>query len=244
MKILFSPSESKSDYSDSPPFSPKEFLFPELYERREEVLERYAHFIFSCDEVALQKLFGFSSMQEVLHYKRDIFKEPTLMAIERYNGVAYDHLDFSHLDASAQKYLLENTLIFSNLFGPILAKDKIPNYRLQQGQSFLSFDIPKHYKKYFSEALEEFCEGEVIDLRAGFYDKFFVPKCTTLKMKFLNEGKVVSHFAKVFRGKVLKEIGLRKPKSIKDFMEMEIEGLHLKEMQTRKNERLLVLEAT
>ena len=34
-------------------------------------------------------------------------------------------------------------------------------------------------------------ENEVLDLRAGFYDKFYIPKDTSTTLKFLKEGKVV-----------------------------------------------------
>ncbi|MFC2490453.1 MAG: peroxide stress protein YaaA, partial [Prevotella sp.] len=45
----------------------------------------------------------------------------------------YKHLDYRSLDSAAQEFVDKNTLIFSNLFGPVLAADALPEYKLKQG---------------------------------------------------------------------------------------------------------------
>jgi cytoplasmic iron level regulating protein YaaA (DUF328/UPF0246 family) len=78
-------------------------------------------------------------------------------------------------------------------------------------------------------------EDEILDLRAGFYDKFYTPVKPYTTLKFIKDGKVVSHWAKAYRGIVLREIAKSGSNSIKDFMQLSIEGLSIHEIQTKKN---------
>ena len=48
-----------------------------------------------------------------------------MKAIERYDGVAYDYLKYSDLNNDEKDYIDFNVIIFSNLYGPILASDKV-----------------------------------------------------------------------------------------------------------------------
>jgi cytoplasmic iron level regulating protein YaaA (DUF328/UPF0246 family) len=78
-------------------------------------------------------------------------------------------------------------------------------------------------------------DEEIIDLRAGFYEKFYKIKQPYLTMKFLNNGKVVSHWAKAYRGIVLKMLAINNIQSIEALMNMEIENLKVEEIKTQKN---------
>ncbi|HEB7717567.1 TPA: peroxide stress protein YaaA, partial [Campylobacter coli] len=129
---------------------------------------------------------------------------PTQKAITLYSGVSYEYLKFDTLDKESQEYILTNTLIFSNLFGVVKASDRLPFYKFKQGAKINDFAIEKFYKEHFSKALDEYLENEeLLDLRAGFYDKFYTPKCKFSTYKFIKKGKVVSHFAKAYRGILL-----------------------------------------
>lgn len=95
----------------------------------------------------------------------------------------------------------------------------------------------------FTDALDEFVGEEVIDLRAGFYEKFYkVKKANTLTFKFVKDGKVVSHWAKHYRGKLLQEIAKNNIQNHSEFMDMQIPGLKLNEIQEKKNIKLLVMD--
>ena len=61
-------------------------------------------------------------------------------------------------------------------------------------------------------------------------------------MKFLKGGKVVSHWAKHYRGMVLNSMAKNDVQSIAQFMNTEIPGLKLLEIQEKKSERLLIME--
>ena len=57
-----------------------------------------------------------------------------MRAIERYNGIAFNYLNYNNLHNDSKNYLHNNLLIFSNLFGVLRADDMIPEYRLQQNK--------------------------------------------------------------------------------------------------------------
>lgn len=69
-----------------------------------------------------------------------------------------------------------------------------------------------------------------MDLRAGYYDAFYEIKKPYTTLKFLKEGKVVSHWAKAYRGLVLRAAAQNNINSLEEFMRMEIETLIVKEI--------------
>jgi len=239
VKILFSPSEGKTTKQEFESINKNSFIFPEHYEKRKFILKKYDKYIHSLNDKELNEFFGIKNGCE---YVVNIFKEPTCKAIERYDGVAYDYLEYSCLDTNSQKYIDENVIIFSNLFGPIKAKDKLPFYRMKQGKNLPNIEIDKYYKKEFSKVLDEYLFNDIIlDLRAGHYDKFYKPK-TYITMKFLKNNKVVSHWAKAYRGIVLKELAKYQISSKEELLSLEIPNLILKEIQETKNKTTIIYE--
>ena len=158
-----------------------------------------------------------------------------MKAIERYTGVAFDYLDYRNLSATAQEYIDNNVILCSNLFGFLRADDKIPEYRLKQGASVGDLKPEKLYKEK-SYLMEEYLANEdILDLRAGFYDKFYKPTKPYTTLKFIKDGKVVSHWAKAYRGIVLREVANANINSLEEFMKLSIENLSIEEIQTKKN---------
>lgn len=244
MKILFSPSETKSELANHEKLTQTSLIFPYLYEKRLEVLRHYQTLLETQDLPTLQRLFGIKDAQKVLmQATKSIFDNFTCKAILRYSGIAYDHLRFETLDANAQAYIEQQTLIFSNLFGPLLAGDFIPEYKLQQGESLDGFKTELFYKEHFSEAIDAWIgESCVLDLRAGFYEKFYTLKRPYITMKFLKNGKIVSHFAKAYRGEVLHQIALHQPSDEKEFGDIAFENLRIKEILEQKLKREYVFD--
>ena len=235
MIILFSPSEGKREGGTLPPLNQQSLIFPDLYRKRLDVIEHYQTLTQrGCDQ-ELYELFGIKDPKEYSRYKQSFTTAPTMKAIERYDGVAYDYLTYTELTSQAQAYIDAHTIIFSNLFGPIRAGDAIFDYKLKQGASIGSFVPDKHYKEGFSSALDEMIgEEEILDLRAGYYDKFYIPRKPSVTLKFLKGGKVVSHWAKAYRGVVLREVANHQINSIKELTVMDIEGLTILEIVDKK----------
>lgn len=240
MKILLAPSETKKPGGEAP-FKPETLLFDTLLPYRLEILHAYTNIIQQGDMEVLSKMFGLKKEADVLKYKKEIIHEPAMKAIERYTGVAFDHLDYEALPSDAQAYINEHVILFSNLFGPIRASDAIPEYRLKQGEAIGEIKTEKFYHEHSAHFMDHYLDNEeILDLRAGFYDKFYKPSHPYTTLKFIKEGKVVSHWAKAYRGIVLREIAKAHIDSLDDFMKLPIEGLSIHEMQTKKNKTEIV----
>lgn len=243
MKILFPPSESKNDTCKENPIDKNSFIFKNLFDFRMQALEKYENYVKNASIEALQELFGIKNKNEISNLKRDLKKSPTQKAITLYSGVSYEYLNFNALDKEGKEYIFKNTLIFSNLFGVVKADDNLPFYKFKQGAKIDNFIIEKFYKEHFSKALDEYLENEdLLDLRAGFYDKFYTPKQKFSTYKFIKNGKVVSHFAKAYRGILLGLCAKIKAKSNKELLNHLPSNLSLKEIQNKGLKEEIVLE--
>jgi cytoplasmic iron level regulating protein YaaA (DUF328/UPF0246 family) len=234
---LFSPSEGKNPGGLQKPFG--DLLFGNG--ARKTILTAYNDIVNAGDLDALKLLFGLKKETEIQPYIEDLFTAPLLPAVERYSGVAYDYLDFPSLPVAAQDYIKSHTVIFSNLFGPIMAGDPIPNYKVKQGNAVAGIAPEKYYKDAFAASLDALLEdADILDLRAGYYEKFYKTSRPYTTLKFIKEGKVVSHWAKAYRGIVLRHLALNAVESLDAFMQMEIDGLLVEEIKMIKNKREIV----
>ena len=237
MKILFSPSEAKSSVLGN--LEIPNFSFDS--DKRNIVLKEYENFIKNSSE--LSNFFGIKDEKLITHYKASFKNNTGIKAVLRYSGVAYKALNYSNLDECAKKYIDENVIIFSNLFGPLLAKDPIPEYKLKQGAKLENFSIESFYKKHFSLMVDEFIDkDDILDLRAGFYEKFYTVKKPYITLKFIKNGKVVSHYAKQYRGEILKQIAIKQVSNFTEFMETEFKDLKLSEIKEQNNKKEIVFE--
>jgi len=242
MKILLAPSETKKSGGDVS-FNPNTLLFETLLPHRTKLLHTYINILQKGDMPTLSKMFGLKKEADILAYKKDIIHELTMKAIQRYTGVAFDYLGYEKLDESTQHYIDSHVILISNLFGPIRASDLIPEYKLKQGEAVADIKTEKFYHEHSAELMETYlADDEILDLRAGFYDKFYKPAKPYTTLKFIKEGKVVSHWAKAYRGIVLREIAKAGIETLEDFMKLPIEGLSIKEIQTKKNKTEIIYE--
>ena len=236
LKILFSPSEGKNSGGNE---LKKDLLGST--NARDEILNAYNEIVLSKDEEAIKNLFGFKKFSDCEPYINDLNDSALMSAIQRYQGVAYDYLEYNTLDEKAQEYLKTNTIIFSNLYGAILGGDTIANYKVKQGNNIGEIVPDKFYKDRFTYQLDlYFTNDEILDLRAGYYDKFYKVSKPYTTLKFLKGGKTVSHWAKAYRGLVLREIAKHNIQSIEEFMALEIDTLQVKEIKVIKNKTEII----
>ncbi len=233
MKILLAPSETKLRGGQGH-FDISSIIFKEISQEREKLINMYKELLKNGET---DEIFGLKKPQDITYYQtQTITDQPTLKAIQRYTGVAFDYLDYPSLPVKAKSYLDNNLLIFSNLFGILQASDQIPDYRLQQGKSIQEIKTDKYYNPIIKEPLDTLLDNEdILDIRAGYYDKFYKPSRPYTTLKFLKDGKVVSHWAKAYRGTVLRAIAIANIDTINDFIAMPITGLEINEIQTKKN---------
>ena len=240
MKILLAPSETKKS-GGTLSFDPGKLLFESLLPHRTKLLHTYMNVLQQGDMQVLSKMFGIKKEADIKYYKKDIIHELTMKAIERYTGVAFDYLGYEALSKTEQEYIDSHVVLFSNLLGPLRASDLIPEYKLKQGEPVGEIKTEKFYHEHSADLMEEYLKNdEIIDLRAGFYDKFYKPAKAYTTLKFIKDGKVVSHWAKAYRGIVLREIAKAGIESMEDFMKLPIEGLTIHEIQTKKNKTEII----
>ncbi len=191
MNILFSPSQTKRQGGQSDASWSLEKLFLSQYAHRDPIVERYNALFGAWDTSML------------------------MPAVLRYDGVAYDYLNYEGLPIDAQNYLDTHLVIFSDLLGSVLGGDLIGLYRLKQGGKLAEIAIDKHYRTHTQTALDAYlANAPLLDLRAGIYDKFFAPTIAHTTVRFLKEGKIISHWAKAYRGVLARHVALHKPKTL------------------------------
>lgn len=236
MKILLAPSETKNRGGVGR-FNIGDLLFDRIGTKRRELLGIYDDILSGNDMEKINQMFGLKKVEDVDYYKSQrLSLAPTMSAIERYTGVAFDYLGYNSLNSDMKSYLNENLIIFSNLFGVLSAGDQIPDYRLKQGATVGNIKTDKYYNPIIKEPLDALLANEdILDIRAGYYDKFYKPSKPYTTLKFMKGGKVVSHWAKAYRGIVLREIAKANVRSIDEFMSLPIRGLRIKEIQTKRN---------
>ncbi|MDR1554628.1 MAG: YaaA family protein [Campylobacteraceae bacterium] len=233
MKVLFSPSEDKNIFSPYQTDLESSLWTYEKFSKREFCIDIYNKILSDKDDKELQKLFGLKNEKDIKEFLPvEFFACKTQKAVLRYTGVAYASLKYTSLDISTKEFTDKNVMIFSNLFGPVLAGDKIPYYKLKQGESLRGFDTALHYRENFSIKIDEWLNNDfIVDLRAIFYEKFYSLRKPHITMKFYKNGKILSHFAKACRGEVLRSLVIHKPQDISDFEQIDFKNLYIKEIK-------------
>ena len=242
MKILLAPAETKNEGGTQPCFCQDNYIFPDLFSKREEIFSAYESHVSELNLEDLSAWFGIKKLDDVKKYQKSLKDKPTMKAIERYNGVAFDAIEYTQLNQKEQSYIDNNVILFSNLFGPIKASDLIPDYKYKQGAKLPHCNVEKFFMENFSQYLDNYLGEEILDLRAGYYEKFYkVKQSNVITLKFIKEGKVVSHWAKHYRGAVLNALAKNNIESFSEFMNLEIPGLALDEIQEKKNIKTLIM---
>ncbi len=106
MKILFSPSEAKFKGGISQKIDKNSFIFPELFDLRLEVVNKYQSYINNASNEELTKLFGTKKQELIDYYKGKLLEKELKKVIERYDGVAYDYLKYQELSNLRKKNIL------------------------------------------------------------------------------------------------------------------------------------------
>ena len=210
MLIVLPPSETKSHGGTKPAVDFDRLSFPALNPIRK---TSAADLTALTGETALDIL-GLSAKQsDWIDINQQLLTSPCTPAILRFTGVLYDALDSGSLTAAA----LNRIAIGDALFGLVMAKDDIPNYRLS-GTTKLPSSTDNHtptmrkrWGKAISTALAEY-DGLVVDLRSGAYQQLgkYPPAVTVKVLSEKPDGSrtVISHFNKHYKGLLARALAL------------------------------------
>jgi cytoplasmic iron level regulating protein YaaA (DUF328/UPF0246 family) len=241
MKILFSPSEGKHEGGVKSTLQLKNLLFGTICKERQNILAIYQTLLTHQDPQKLTHLFGIKDKTKAISFAQSIDFDLLSPAIERYDGVAYDYLDYPSLSNEAKNYLNEHLIIYSNLFGPLRANDNIPFYKFKQGAKLEGESIEKTYQQLCLKLTNNYLqEEEILDLRASFYQKFYKPTLSYTTLKFLKNGKVVSHWAKAYRGFILRHLAQHQINAIKTLKEEKFDTIELDNIIVKRNHEELI----
>ncbi len=218
MKILIPPSEGKAK------IKPQEIKFQDtdfIFERSVRQVVRQLNLI---DNEDLRSIYGTSEAKALLFHRQneDIFKSRCAHAIERYTGVVYQHLDWNTLSEEGKKYMEDNVLIFSGLFGMTTPLTLIPDYKLKMNVLSLQY----HWTPVLTEALKD--EDLIFDLLPQVYRKAYNPNPNTIQIEFKVEGKgntrAAGHYGKAVKGKFIRFLSENQISNMKDFKDFEYDG--------------------
>ncbi len=148
---------------------------------------------FAVKDAALHK-----ACEEALALRHPV---PLMAALERYQGVAFGALNASSLP----KDLWKQVFILSNLRGLVRGDEAVPPYKLKMA------GIPglkAHWRKHLQPLLTQLPEGPLWELLPGEHADLLKgwprPRHT---LEIVNgEGNIISHFSKLYRGRVARWI--------------------------------------
>lgn len=233
MIILLAPSETKNENNTDKAFNNNTF-----FDKSIEVVKEYNDFLINSSVEEKMNFFDIKKEEDLKNcsFCTDLYKQETMQAILRYTGVAFDALDYLHLEKEEKIYIDNNLILFSNLFGVLKPTDLIPIYKFKQGKKLPNFNQEMFYKQNLKPFLDDIIKNDIlIDLSASYYKKYYKPDFEVLTFKFLQNGKVISHFAKHYRGKFLKYMARNNVVSESDILKLKIPGLKFEKVEVDKN---------
>lgn len=131
-----------------------------------------------------------------------------------YTGVLYDALDLATLEPDARRRARQSLLVFSGLWGAVRITDRIPSYRCSMGVKLPGLGaLGAHWREPMASVLPEAAgDGLVLDLRSSAYAAAWKPKgevagrTATLRVLHAPTRKVVSHFNKATKGRLVRDL--------------------------------------
>ena len=136
--ILVPPSEGKALGGEGPPWEEAEGATEHpLHAHRRTAIDALTAALGHelADRAAAATVLGVKgeALDRALDADADLDAAATLPAIERYDGVLYQHLDAASFDARTRARLVRSVRILSGLWGVLRPDEAIPDYRLKMG---------------------------------------------------------------------------------------------------------------
>ena len=240
MKIIFSPSKEMREENifENKKIEFTEFKFKDKTNILMSVLKEK-----SIDEIKnIMKLKGDlldKTYKDIQNHK----KLKNVPAISMYYGVSFKELELEDYSEKSLKYLKNNLLILSALYGVLLAFDLVKKYRLDMTMSIIDKGLYNFWKKDINDYISNILNKDeiLLNLASGEFSKMIdSKKIPMINIDFKEEKdgvyKSVSTYSKKARGKFLNYLIKNQINNLEDIKEVELDKYSLnKDLSDEKN---------
>lgn len=223
MLFLLPPSETKRD--GGVPSSSLDFsalAFPSLDRPRRSVAAALVR-LSRDEEAAMAALRIGPRLSTEVTRNRLLKKSPTMPALERYTGVAFDPIDAAHLSPEARAWAAAHLAVHSALFGLVGAADPIPAYRLSHDSRLPDLSLRALWTSPIRRALEAL-DTDVVDLRSEAYAELGPAPGRSAYVRVVSDAggrrRALNHFNKKTKGTLVAKLLATRPDlgSVDDFV--------------------------
>lgn len=205
MRILLSPSETKSVGGSGSPLDLAVLSLPTLTDTRRIVADALVAMCVDDPDGARSALGLSEKLAGEVELDAQLWSTSTAPALGRYTGVLYDALDQGSFTRATRARAESRLWIGSALFGLLAAGDPIPHYRLSAGTQLPGLGtLRSTWRPALTAATSGWADELVVDLRSGGYHSLGpVPGAVTVDVVTEypdGSRKVVSHFSKHHKG--------------------------------------------
>ena len=240
MKIIFSPSKEMREENI---FENKKIEFTESkFKDKTNIL------IGILKEKSLSEIENIMKLKgELLNktYKdiQDYDKLKFIPAISMYYGVSFKELNLEDYSEKSLKYLKNNLLILSALYGVLLAFDLVKKYRLDMTMSIIDKGLYNFWKKDINDYISNILSKDevLLNLASGEFSKLIDnKKISMINIDFKEEKdgayKSVSTYSKKARGQFLNYLIKNQIANLEDIKKIKLDGYSLnKDLSDEKN---------
>ena len=240
MKIIFSPSKEMREENI---FENKKIEFTEpKFKDKTNIL------IGILKEKSLSEIENIMKLKgELLNktYKdiQDYDKLKSIPAISMYYGVSFKELNLEDYSEKSLKYLKNNLLILSALYGVSLAFDLLKKYRLDMTMSIIDKGLYNFWKKDINDYISNILSKDevLLNLASGEFSKLIDnKKISMINIDFKEEKdgayKAVSTYSKKARGQFLNYLIKNQIANLEDIKKIKLDGYSLnKDLSDEKN---------
>ena len=240
MKIIFSPSKEMREENI---FENKKIEFTEpKFKDKTNIL------------IGILKEKSLSEIENIMKLKGDLLnktyrdiqdydKLKSIPAISMYYGVSFKELDLEDYSEKSLKYLQNNLLILSALYGASLAFDLVKKYRLDMTMSIIDKGLYNFWKKDINDYISNILSKDevLLNLASGEFSKMIDSKrifIINVDFKEEKDGayKSVSTYSKKARGQFLNYLIKNQIANLEDIKKNKLDGYSLnKDLSDEKN---------
>ncbi|OFO27913.1 hypothetical protein HMPREF3051_08720 [Fusobacterium sp. HMSC064B11] len=240
MKIIFSPSKEMREENI---FESKKIEFTESkFKDKTNIL------IGILKEKSLSEIENIMKLKGKLLNKtykdiQDYDKLKFIPAISMYYGVSFKELNLEDYSEKSLKYLKNNLLILSALYGVLLAFDLLKKYRLDMTMSIIDKGLYNFWKKDINDYISNILSKDevLLNLASGEFSKLIDnKKISMINIDFKEEKdgayKSVSTYSKKARGQFLNYFIKNQIANLEDIKKIKLDGYSLnKDLSDEKN---------